>query len=361
MLLLCGLAILAVVCNHATGWGYTAMFWWVHRYRQVTPPNYDQVDTLPYYGLVAIQQLALFSVPAFLFVSGSFITYAAHSKEGLRWKVVRTRIANLAWPYLIWSLVIFVSTFLQGVRFSLGEYLRQLAFGDATEAYFFVPLLCQFYLLSPLIVRWAKNRAGQLLLVSALIQLLAIGSLYLHLFGVALPDFWCSSRWMFIWWAFYFPLGVVCGFHSKIVRQRLDQFRRGLFVATVVLGVLSVIESELLYRLTQNYSWARGSFKISVCLYGVAFILLFLTLDNNPLPFSQAIGYIGVKSYGIYLLHPKVMEFTARVIYQLAPRLLVHQGLYQLVLVLLGLGVPISFMKGVESSPARRLSRYLFG
>ena len=69
-----GLAILAVVYNHATGWGYTAMFWWADRYRQVgSLPNYDQMGSLPYYVLAVIQQLAQFSVPAFLFISGFFI------------------------------------------------------------------------------------------------------------------------------------------------------------------------------------------------------------------------------------------------------------------------------------------------
>lgn len=338
------------------------MVWWAHRYRPVTSPNYDQVGTLPYYGLIAIQQLATFSVPAFLFISGFFIAYAARgSQPTLSWKVVRARITNLLWPYLVWSLVIFVGDFLDGMSYSLLEYLRRLAVGGATGAYFFVPLLCQLYLLSPFIARWGKVRGSQLLLASALIQLTATGLLYLRLFGVVLPHVRRLSDWMFFWWAFYLPLGVVCGFHFKLVKQWLSRFKWGLLMATIALGALSIIESEVLYNLTQDDGWAHGVSKFSTFLYAVTFILLFLAFDKISLPFTRTIDWIGARSYGIYLLHPKVMEFVARVICHIAPWLLAHQVLYQPVLVVSSMGIPLLFMAGVARSPAKKFYRYLFG
>jgi peptidoglycan/LPS O-acetylase OafA/YrhL len=93
----------------------------------------------------------------------------------------------------------------------------------------------------------------------------------------------------------------------------------------------------------------------------VAFILLFLAFDQISLPFTRAIDWIGTRSYGIYLLHPKVTELAARVIYHIAPWLLAHQVLYQPVLVASGLGIPLLFMTGVAKSPARKFYRYLFG
>ena len=127
-----GLAILAVVCNHAVGWGYIAMFWWTPRYRDVVSvPNYDRLGSLPYYGLLVVQQLALFSVPAFLFMSGFFVAYAARaSSPTLSWKVTRKRITDLLWPYLVWSLVIFVGDALQGQKYTLVEYVGRLAVGE---------------------------------------------------------------------------------------------------------------------------------------------------------------------------------------------------------------------------------------
>ena len=85
--LLMGLAIVAVVCNHAAGWGYTAMFWWTDRYRPVTVPNFDQTGTLPYYGLLLLKQLTLFSVPASSSSrASSFLTPLRGRKSGFGWK-----------------------------------------------------------------------------------------------------------------------------------------------------------------------------------------------------------------------------------------------------------------------------------
>lgn len=108
LFLLNGLAILAVVCSHATGWGSIAMSPWADRYRLVVGPDYDQTGTLPYYMLLAMKCLMPFSVPAFLFVSGFFVAYAARgSQSALSWKMVIVRLRNLLVPYLIWSVVIF--------------------------------------------------------------------------------------------------------------------------------------------------------------------------------------------------------------------------------------------------------------
>jgi len=157
LLLLNGLAILAVVCNHAAGWGYTAMFWWTDRYRPVSTPNFDQLGSFSYYGLSVLRQITVFSVPAFLFASGYFVAYAARGRSAPSWKMVKVRLTNLLIPYVIWSAVIFVGDALQGITHAPVEYLERQVSGGADEPYLYVPLLYQFYLLSPLVVPMAKT------------------------------------------------------------------------------------------------------------------------------------------------------------------------------------------------------------
>lgn len=361
--LLRGLAILAVVCNHATGWGYTAMFWWTDRYRTVgSLPNYDQQGSLSYYGLVVIQQLALFSVPAFLFISGFFIAYAARGNPpALSRKIVRTRIEALLWPYLVWSLAIFIGDGLQGEWHSPAEYVRRLVFGDAIGAYFFVPLLCQFYLLSPLAARFGKPRWRSLLVVSAFVQVVAIGLLYLPLLDVEVPDAFYTTPWLFVWQIIYFPLGTVCGFHYSRLKAWLAQVKKILLVAVIVLGALSIIESEAIYRETLNYGWARGGLKFSSVSYALTFILLFLAIDNISLPYTRAITKIGAKSYGIYLIHPKILELVARLINQATPGLLAYQVIFQPALIVPAVGIPILLMTWIAKSRAKKFYPYLFG
>jgi len=338
------------------------MFWWAHRYRPVVSPNFDQLGSPTYYGLVLVQQLALFSVPAFLFISGFFIAYAAHGDaRGLSWKVVRARISNLLWPYLIWSIVIFIGNGLLGKVFSPAEYTRQLLTGAATGAFFFIPLLCQLYLLAPLIGWLGKDHPIILLSLAAAIQLLASGLFYLQLGRVHLSNTVLRSDWLFVWQAFYFPLGVVVGFRSPSIQRTISRFRWVLVVMSIILGVVSVLESEWLYQVTENFEWAHSLVKISSSLYAVVFILAFLAFKTTKGRFSQVVDWIGMRSYGIYLLHPELLALIARIVYHTAAWLLSQQLLLMLILVISGMVITLLVMEGIARSPIRGIYHYLFG
>lgn len=362
--LLRGWAILAVVCHHATGWGFIAMFWWVHRYRPATPPNYDQLGTLPYYVLTTLNQLALFSVPAFLFISGLFIAYAARGASTLSWKVVKARLSNLLWPYLIWSIVIFIGDGLLGTVYSPMEYLTKLITGGAVRAYFFIPLLAQFYCLSPTLVRWAKVRPRLLLALAALLQLVMVGIPYLGgIWGssVAVQGTLEALDWVCVRWAFFFIFGVIVGFRLEQMDGWLARYKWGLLAAAALLGVLSILESQLIYKATAYWDWAHAPLKLSSISYAVAFILAFLAWNARPSTLSHIVERVGGKSYGIYLVHYKGLELAARLIYHVAPGILAQQLVLAFLLFVLMLGGAWLLMDIVARSPARRMYRYLFG
>jgi len=358
-----GLAILAVVCNHATGWGFTAMFWWPHRYRATLSPNYEQLGSLQYYILTIINQLALFSVPAFLLISGFFVAYAAgRSLPTLRWKIVRVRLLNLWWPYLIWSIVVFIGDGLLGAMYTPKQYLMKLVLGGATPAYFFVPLLGQFYILSPIIVRWAKSRPILLLTISALLQLALASLPYIKdAAGYSATLQSILKSWLFIRWQLFFVLGVVIGFHPRQAVDWLARHRRDLLAAAISLGVFSVVECQMLLHTPSDWNRAYDLNKLSSVLYAVAFILMFLAWGMQHSAYDRAMMRIGSMSYGIYLIHPLALIYLSKFLYHVAPWVLAHQVLMVLLLVSASVGGISLFMTGVARSPARRIYRYLFG
>jgi peptidoglycan/LPS O-acetylase OafA/YrhL len=73
------------------------------------------------------------------------------------------------------------------------------------------------------------------------------------------------------------------------------------------------------------------------------------------------VSELGARSYGIYLLHPPVMEAVSRGLYHFAPWVLASQALLLPLLVGLGLGLPMLAMTIVRRSPARRLYQLQFG
>lgn len=229
--------------------------------------------------------------------------------------------------------------------------------------YFYVPVICQFYILSPLVVSIAKTKPRLLLLVAAVVQMSSVFLLYLHFFGaVSTPPqmiFWIPG-WAFIPWSFFFAIGVVSGFHSESLKQWLVRFKWWLFAAAIGTGFLSLFESEVIYRATGE-DWRGGALFISTILFALLFVLCFLAFDKVSILFSNFFYQIGSRSYGIYLIHYLAMTFVARLVYHFVPSILAYQVLFVLVLIVAGMGIPMLFMRVVARSPARWVFRYLFG
>lgn len=367
LFLLNGLAILAVVSNHAAYWGFTALFWWADKYRLVDHlPNFDQVGSFSYYGLITVIKLAEFSVPSFLFVSGYFLAYASRGDQStLNWKIIGMRIKNLLIPYLIWSILIFLTEGLESCIHgcqpeSITTYLTKLLLGQATPAYYYIPLICQFYLLAPFLVSFVKTQWKLALIISAVIQLGAKILLYLRFFGIELPGAeFVTMPQLFLNAIFYITLGIAVGFYFSEFRQWLIKIKWALLVIVIIFGVLSVIEGEILYRLDLNRTGFAAL--MTTTIYAIAFILCFLTFDDVTIPFSKILSQLGAKSYGIYLLHPKALESGARVIYHLAPLLLAYQISFAFLLIILGVGIPFLCMSFVAKSSLKGTYHYLFG
>ncbi|MEW5958528.1 MAG: acyltransferase, partial [Chloroflexota bacterium] len=300
LLLLNGVAILAVAWNHAAWEGFIAMFWWTDLYRPgVTIPNYDQFNSLSFYGLIAAIQLSYFAVPSFLFVSGFFVAYTARGQQStLSWKMVRVRVTNLLIPYVIWSLAIFFSDWLLSC-FNVCElqspsiYLIKLLTGQASGAYWYVTLICQLYLLSPWLVQLAKTRMWLLLLVAGLGHLGGMILGYLHFFENAQAPglvYTIFDSFLFPQHLFYFVFGIVAGFHLPALKIWLSRLKWGLLAAVIISAILALIEARFVYQikgggLNYNNYFRGGDHTLPMTFYIITVILSFLAFEEFA-PFS---------------------------------------------------------------------------
>jgi len=164
-----GVAITCVVLFHSAGMGFVSMFSWAQRYGAI--PG-EQFGSFSYFVLRFVEQIVVFSIPAFLIVSGYFIGIAVgKSQATVGWRVVLSRIFYLTIPYLVWSTVAISLKILEGKSISASRLVGMILTGQTNEVYYFVPLLIQFYLFSPLLIRWEKANWKSLLIVTAIIQL----------------------------------------------------------------------------------------------------------------------------------------------------------------------------------------------
>jgi peptidoglycan/LPS O-acetylase OafA/YrhL len=365
LLLLNGLSIFNVVLYHASAWGFIAMFWWTDRYLPVAVPNFDQKFGLTYFTLRSIEQYIIYSIPAFLFVSGFFISVATGRRQAtISWKLIGARIKALVIPYLIWSTVMLFMEFFQGRTFSPLDILRILLTGQATEAFYFVPLLVQLYILAPFIVPIAKKNWKALLLVAWLIEF-GIRSLnYGFTLGIDIPILhqlgFLTNAWLFPVRIFWFVLGIVVGFHLGSFRPTLKLIRWGLVAGAIFFFLVGVIEWEVLLQ-RSGEAWIAPYESVIDGFYALAFILAFLSFENLKIPLSKHFEVLGTKSYGIYLSHSLVIILTSKLVYRFVPQILQYQIIFQPLLIVLGLGVPLVLMALLNRSPFRRYYVYLFG
>lgn len=363
LLLLNGVAILAVILFHAAGWGVTSLVFWADRYGAVPV---EQMGTTSYYLLRGIEQLVVFSIPAFLFVSGFFIAFATgRTQQTIGWKVVGFRVRDLIIPYTVWTIIYWIilfleARFLDGRTFSLTQYATMYLTGSTDPAYYYVPLLIQFYLLSPFLVRWAKAHPLSLLFVAAVVQLAVQVQYYPALLGMNVPYLDVIPKWLFASRIFWFSLGVVAGFHMKPLQERLARQRRGWLIATLVLLPAGIVEWEVMQSLSgQLWLQHRETFLDSV--YALAVIFAFLGYYQAKLPAAGWLADLGSKSFGIYLIHTLAMTYTARLVAVRFPVLLAYQIPFLLLMIVVGLGAPLALMAIVNRTPLRPSYKYIFG
>jgi peptidoglycan/LPS O-acetylase OafA/YrhL len=360
-----GLAILGVLLYHASGWGFVALFWWTDRYQAVSVPDFGQMGGLEYFLVRFIEQLSTVAVPAFLFVSGFFVAFATgRSQHTIAWSVVGSRIKNLLIPYALWSLAFFAVDAALGDTYSLAVYLRRLLVGQATESFYYVPLLVQFFLLSPLLVPIARRHWRALLVVAAVVQFGLHALRYVQYLGPDALDLEralgvATSRF-FPGHLLYFSVGLVIGFHLPAAKQVLERYRWALLFATPTLLILGMVEWELLLR-QSGQDWLAPAVTVVDDLYSLAFVLAVLAFERFTLPLSKPISDLGARSYGIYLSNALVLMLASKAIYRLAPGLLNQTLLFVVLLIALGLAVPLTLMALVNRSPARSYYKYIFG
>lgn len=365
LLFLNGFAVVCAVINHAIVWDLTAMFWWADRFLPPGTVDYAPLKSWRFFSTTLIDQLVFFAVFVFLFISGYFIAVAAgRQQRSIPWVLVLQRIKFLIVPYLLWTVVILALNILQGQTYTAWDLVKVFLLGGVSPPYYYVIVLVQLYILSPLLVPLARERWKALLLVTGLLQLLALGAYYAALFdydlGALEPAAKILRDWQMLSYAFWFFLGTVIGFNLQSFSARLIRWRWFLFIGLLASFALGFSEYTLV-RLLANREWISPQVTFFNRSFVFFILMTFLAFENMPMLFFSSLSKLGARSYGIYLIQVIPMELTAKLVYHVAPQLMAYQFLWLTLLVVMGIGVPVIMMEIINRSAFRRYYKYLFG
>jgi peptidoglycan/LPS O-acetylase OafA/YrhL len=95
--------------------------------------------------------------------------------------------------------------------------------------------------------------------------------------------------------------------------------------------------------------------------FALTAVLWWLAVVSPPLPIVNVLHWLGARTYGIYLAHFLVLWGVAKGVYHIAPGLLAHQELFQPLLIVTGIGLPVAAMFLFTRSPLRKTYRVVFG
>lgn len=251
-----------------------------------------------------------------------------------------------------------------GDRLTWQEYLSKLINGGATAPYYYVPLLIQLFILSPLIVEAVKRNWKATLIISFSLQVPVLVANYLALFRSSdLVPAWFNTLfldWRVPAYLMWFTLGACIAWKVTAFKQLIIQHKNKLLVLWLFTFIVSIIEWEILRNLTQR-EWIHIQVTASYRLFALVFIPLLLSINLKNTWFTSKLTDISSRSYGIYLVHAPVMILTAKITYHVAPFLLQYTLLFQILLVAVSLGIPYLAMVTLERTPFRGLYSYIFG
>lgn len=377
--LLRGLAVLAIVVNHAADNTMFVLSFWGPRAASLdSAADRSWADTSIYFLLLGLSQLGWFTVPAFLFASGFYVAYASRGRAAnLKPRILGGWIRNLLSPYLTWilasiALYLVVTALgpggtpkaLQG----LGGYIEGRALGE----YYYVPLLVGLLVASPLLV-WAACKSPLALLGASALVMLAFTVQQVPNYGAAkilqTLDFlglWtgltsCSWKLSFdLGLLFFFVMGLVAGNRYEAFQRHLTAWRWPLTILAVALLPLSMVEADVAFR-SEETRWLPMSWSLAPFLYSIAVIMAIFAWKWRRGRLERVLDQLGAQSYGIYLMQFVAIEYTLKLVYHAARPLLAQPLLLLPLFLAAALGVPLLTIVVVSKSPLRRHYRLVLG
>lgn len=260
-----------------------------------------------------LNQAARFAVPLFVLLSGWSLGLAGRPAS---WAAFwRKKARRFLPPFLLWSLLYAFSEAGYDPAALLRQFrdgwwrVRIFLLGQAAPHLYYIPLLFQFYLLSPLLLRWVRKRPGWTLGCAFFSTLLLTGWHMLETLGL-LPLPYPPYLWMSApLWLFYYVLGL---WLARIPPERL----RGAAARSPAVLTPLTAAFALLYCLGSARLGVTDSLRPALLLYAPGFLwtgtALWQRLGTRAFV-RRAVDFLAPLSMDIYFSHVLALVWLRRI------------------------------------------------
>ncbi|MEG4802892.1 acyltransferase [Microcoleus sp. ARI1-B5] len=267
---------------------------------------------------VSIDTLQLYCVPAFLLLSGFFLTNKLENQNNPG-QVVKKRLSRIIPPYLFWSVTLYILNNWNSLqKIDLLTLLRNILTGSVMPPYYFIVVIIQCYGWWWLLVKSRFLEPIKVLALGLTIQTIFTIFFYLSALkyiSIPLP---LMERWIFSW-ILPFSTGLFLGAAYDKIQPVLERRKIPILGATILFYLASIWEYYLLSGVTAEAWFFRSFFKLSAQGYAILFVLSILAFSKNialPNRVSGLIKILAAYSFPIYLLDSTVLQYVLLVFYK---------------------------------------------
>ncbi|MBQ4592200.1 MAG: acyltransferase [Clostridia bacterium] len=266
-----------------------------------------RTDSFPFAVMCSAHRLSSYVVQGFLFLSGVKLFLPRRDAAFSYPKFYLSRVKRVVLPYLFVFALFCVYFVAEGrLALDLPYFLRECLTGGLVGHFYYVAIMCQFYLLIP-IWRFAADRCSPALTVFVSLMTMLICRVHLPevvrlLTGYELT---LNSR-LFTTFLFYFVCGIFCGRNYDRFAEFLCVRRREITVLCAVTGIVDCLLIWVIRNGVYYPAWA-DDFHVLYCTAAILCSLSYAKAFAERYPsFAERpfIRRLANASYNVYLIHP---------------------------------------------------------
>lgn len=272
-------------------------------------------DRWQYLVVMIPWRLSAFVVQGFIFLSGLklFLTKSKNINYG---KFYINRLLYIILPYILWVFVYYIYFYRHNYfPFNLFDFFRYVFIGDLVSHFYFIIIITQFYLLTPLWIKLIKKFDNVILIILSLMITIILGRNLPDIITLFFTDFsFQYTDRIFTTYLIYWIAGCYAGLYYEKFKEILHKNRMLISITFLIVSLCNIILSYLTFSGKRNIYWLEDiHFMYCICaiLFFFTIALLFVPQDNSNREriskiknrFIRLINSIDKISYEIYLSH----------------------------------------------------------
>ncbi len=256
---------------------------------------------------VLLNQLARFSVPIFVILSGYGLASKYKKQKEIDLKeFYLNRFFKIGIPFLFWTILLLLIQ----VQFKIDlEFFKKLIYyltitGVDYHFYFFI-IIIQCYIVFPILFKFNNKYLLTILLILQLFNYSPSDKIF-YFFGV---NYLIFPSTFILSWLFYFYFGIYISKNESNFKNFVKNHNIKLYIILLVSFIFIILEYILKSYEKNPFYYFDHFHRYSVFIYSITFFLIFykFSQDSN-IKFTNTISDLASITFAVYIFHTQILR-----------------------------------------------------